>query len=428
MGAIAWVVRFLTLVVVPALVAGVVFWWTEGLGSTPAIVAFAVAAGSVLAILGYIQILKRNYGFYCRSIANRLDQVFDNPDIPERTFDLDGDEKVVIFSDQHKGTRDGADDFWRAERAYCSALAYYLELRHRLIVLGDAEELWETWFPRKVISKHDGEGQALTLEAEFHAASRYDRTWGNHDLQWRSPAAVDKHLGKGGPFGEGFVAREALKLRVVRNQETLGVLFLVHGHQGTADSEVITRISRPVIRFFGFLQRRFKRGWNTPANEPDLRERHDRAMFEWAKSKSGQGVVLIAGHTHRPVFWRSKPRIPDDVEIARLQAQYDQAKQAGAPPEERAEKHADLQHARAKKAWGAGGAPPPKDIIPPSYFNTGCCSFADGDATGLELVGGEIRLVRWLDNDGQARPEVLHPATASLEAVFSAVKAYRPPR
>jgi hypothetical protein len=31
----------------------------------------------------------------------------------------------------------------------------------------------------------------------------------------------------------------------------------------------------------------------------------------------------------------------------------------------------------------------------PCYFNTGCCRFKDGDITGIELVDGEIRLVRW---------------------------------
>ena len=78
---------------------------------------------------------------------------------------------------------------------------------------------------RKVISKHDDEGQALALEAKFHAEDRYHRIWGNHDLKWSGAAAVDKHLGGGGPFGEGFVVREALKLRVVRNGANLGVLF-----------------------------------------------------------------------------------------------------------------------------------------------------------------------------------------------------------
>ena len=34
-------------------------------------------------------------------------------------------------------------------------------------------------------------------------------------------------------------------------------------------------------------------------------------------------------------------------------------------------------------------------VSPPCYFNTGCCSFPDGDITGLEIADGMIRLVRW---------------------------------
>jgi hypothetical protein len=51
--------------------------------------------------------------------------------------------RIVIFSDHHRGVRDGADDFMRCEKAYSAALGYYLELGYTLIVLGDAEELWE---------------------------------------------------------------------------------------------------------------------------------------------------------------------------------------------------------------------------------------------------------------------------------------------
>jgi len=51
--------------------------------------------------------------------------------------------KFIIFSDHHKGNRDGADDFRVCERAYNAALAYYHRLGYTLVVLGDAEELWE---------------------------------------------------------------------------------------------------------------------------------------------------------------------------------------------------------------------------------------------------------------------------------------------
>jgi hypothetical protein len=31
----------------------------------------------------------------------------------------------------------------------------------------------------------------------------------------------------------------------------------------------------------------------------------------------------------------------------------------------------------------------------PSYFNSGCCCFIDGDITGIEIEDGKIRLIKW---------------------------------
>lgn len=323
---------------------------------------------------------------------------------------------MVIFSDQHKGTRDGADDFFRAERAYCAALAYYLRTGHHLVVLGDAEELWETWSPKKIVSAHSGadeeDQRALDLEAMFLADGRYSRVWGNHDLTWSQESAVQEHLVHDGPFGSNLTVTEGIRLRVNLGGGRIGRLFLVHGHQGTADSQVITPVSRPFVRFFGFLQRRFRKGWNTPANDWKLRARHDRAMFEWAKSQSSEGVVLIAGHTHRPVFWDRKRDIASAPEV--------EGGTAASPPEEAA----DRAYAQADARWGKGsGSPPPEDMIPPAYFNTGCCSFADGDVTGLEIEGGQIHLVRWPDDQGRPRPQRLPGASAPLADVFEEVLA-----
>jgi hypothetical protein len=40
----------------------------------------------------------------------------------------------------------------------------------------------------------------------------------------------------------------------------------------------------------------------------------------------------------------------------------------------------------------------------PSYFNSGCCCFADGDITGIEVEDGKIRLIKWtLENEKPQR-------------------------
>ena len=57
----------------------------------------------------------------------------------------------------------------------------------------------------------------------------------------------------------------------------------------------------------------------------------------------------------------------------------------------------------------------------PSYFNTGCCSFSDGDVTGIEICDGWIKLVRWPDDAGNPLPKILQEAR--LQEVFAAVSA-----
>ena len=51
--------------------------------------------------------------------------------------------------------------------------------------------------------------------------------------------------------------------------------------------------------------------------------------------------------------------------------------------------------------------PPDLSKIVPSYFNSGCCCFDDGDITGIEIAEGYIRLIRWQAKDNVPKREVL---------------------
>jgi hypothetical protein len=302
---------------------------------------------------------------------------------------LDPDQhRIVVFSDHHKGAGDNADDFRRCERAYTAALGYYLEAGFRLFLLGDAEELWEE-HAEKVIGRY---GDVFALEAEFaRRGNGLERFYGNHDDQWASDRQVGKHLRP--LFGEIGV-REALRLEVGgRDGAPSGTLFFIHGHQGSADSDRWGWLSRLFVRHvWRPLQRRFGYSATTPARSYDLRAKHDRAMYEWARTQS-PGLVMIAGHTHRPVFARSVPDPPPTravTELERLLADTLGTDDKAAAAALRAE----LEYARTT-------ARRPEEVLtvaPPCYFNTGCCSFPDGDITGLELADGEIRLVRWAGN------------------------------
>jgi hypothetical protein len=343
---------------------------------------------------------------YKRAIGRGLTRALAGADV--EVLDLQ-QRAVAIFSDHHKGARDGADDFQRCERAYNAALGYYLDRGHRLLVLGDAEELWEC-HPEEVLTAYP---RTLELEAEFHKHGRYERFWGNHDDQWRHPGQVKKHLG---PIFPELQVREALRLRVINDGTELGVLFLVHGHQGTLDSDRLAWLSRLVVRYaWRPLQRRLNVRSTSPAVDWVLREAHDRAMFEWARRQ--RSLVLVAGHTHRPVFGVSQPQ-PDLVSLETADPE------AAAAATHSAERRAENEWNRAEER--RVNAQRPEPMVPPCYFNTGCCSFGDGDVTGLEIADGQIRLVRWPNESGHPLPTIL--ACEKLSRIFELVNAEAPQR
>lgn len=114
---------------------------------------------------------------------------------------------------------------------------------------------------------------------------------------------------------------------------------------------------------------------------------HDTRMYRWSSKK--EKLMMIAGHTHRPV-WSSVTHL--EKLIRELYALQGRKKEL--PPKEYQEKVKQLKRqikSRQEKY------PPGTDTIKtrPSYFNTGWCRFKDGDITGLELVDGEIRLIKW---------------------------------
>ncbi len=83
-------------------------------------------------------------------------------------------------------------------------------------------------------------------------------------------------------------------------------------------------------------------------------------MHEWSRRR--KNLLLITGHTHKPVFasglYSDHPNNTlNDTKIA-----------------------AAVKRTRKLK---------------PSYFNTGCCCYNDGDITGIEIADGKISLIKW---------------------------------
>ncbi len=308
-------------------------------------------------------------------------------------------DRYIIFADQHRGARNGADDFLRAERAYNAALAYYFHRGYTLVILGDAEELWEET-PAAVLRAYP---RTFELEARFHRHGRYVRIWGNHDDIWQYEANVRRQLAAvyGAPPLRVY---ESLCFTVMEGTLELGKLFLLHGHQGdTLNAQWTSKIARFFIRYFWrTFQKLTHISPNTPATKWGLRESCNRALYTWAARQPK--LVFIAGHTHAPVF-------SSQTQEAQIAAKIKALANAGMVDEVDEE---TLSLLLAQYEWvlaqdhphppAAGDAVP---LFKPCYFNAGCCCFADGNITGIEIAQGQIRLVRWPDKQNKPKPHVL---------------------
>ncbi|MCB9421286.1 MAG: metallophosphoesterase family protein [Ardenticatenaceae bacterium] len=295
-------------------------------------------------------------------------------------------DRYIIFSDHHKGARNEADDFLPCEQTYLAALDHYLDEGYTLIILGDAEELWEEK-AQNVLAAYKN---VLLSETRFYKEERYIRVYGNHDDLWRYPTQVKKHLD---PFFPGIQVQDGILFEYTSADGLTGELFLTHGHQGTLDSDKLAWFSRiwlPLYREFQILT---GIGKTTPAKDACLRAEHDTKMYRWTQTR--RNTILIVGHTHRPI-WSSQTHLEKLLNQLYTLRQKNLDEPSAATEEEIVQLKDEIKRRELKY-------PPCTDTIKtrPSYFNTGCCRFEDGDITGIELDNGQIRLIKWTKSEAE---------------------------
>jgi predicted phosphodiesterase len=282
--------------------------------------------------------------------------------------------KFIIFSDQHKGAGDGADDFAIAEPNYLAALEYYGNHDYCLVCLGDSEELWENSLG-KVIEQYPGTFEA---EKKFIDRNVFVKIIGNHDLYWSNDPFAWWQLKK--IYGGEVKIYEAVVLAASIGEKSLRI-FCTHGHQGDAQSDGNWFSKFFVARIWGPLQGYLRINPNTPAYNNEKKTLHNEIMYEWSSRQTD--TLLITGHTHQPVF-RSL------TQIERLYKKLQVAQ---------SEKHnatvVDLEKEIRKIERQFTAVSIDYLTMRPSYFNSGCCCFSDGDITGIEIADGCIRLIKW---------------------------------
>jgi predicted phosphodiesterase len=282
--------------------------------------------------------------------------------------------RFIIFSDQHKGAKNGADDFMVSESNYLAALDYYNAENFFLINLGDNEELWEnSWSAVKKNNLPSFDKEKLFVERKA-----FVKVFGNHDLAWSINPLTGLEMEK--IYGQKIKVYEGVILQIPLKKDHF-TIFLTHGHQGDAKSDGNWFSKFFIANVWARLQAYLKINPNTPAYSTTKKTLHNRMMYEWSAKR--KNLILITGHTHQPVF----------ESLTELERLYSKLLKA-----ERAKDQQLIEELQTKiKKVEPKFTSVSRDYykMRSSYFNTGCCCFIDGDITGIEIAGGWIRLIKW---------------------------------
>lgn len=268
------------------------------------------------------------------SSKKRLDHAYKNAAV----INFDDDSKFIFFSDCHRGDNSFADDFANNQNIYFHALKHYYNNGFHYCELGDGDELWENLSFDSIFYAHKHVYLLLKL---FYKAGRFHKIWGNHDMVYRNPDYVKKHLytyfetktaEKTELFNDITIYEGVILKHTITGQE----IFLTHGHQADWWNFDFWKWSRFLVRaLWKPLNIMGIADPTSPAKNWKELIKIERRTKKWIAENNN--LMTIVGHTHRPRF------------------------------------------------------PEPGDI---AYFNDGSCVHPRS-ISGIEIEGGEISLIKW---------------------------------
>jgi predicted phosphodiesterase len=233
------------------------------------------------------------------SSNSRLNRAFKNA----KTITFDDTSKFIFFSDCHRGDNSFADDFSNNRNIYFHAIRHYYKEGFQYCELGDGDELWENIHFEDIFEAHKNVYQQLR---EYHLHDRLHMLWGNHDMVYKDPDYVNKHLGSYfEPIDESkkelfkdITYHEAL---ILKHRDTGQQIFLVHGHQAEWWNYTFWRWARFLVRvLWKPLQVWGIADPTSPAKNYKELIKVERRIKKWILNNNN--ILTIVGHTHRPRF------------------------------------------------------------------------------------------------------------------------------
>jgi len=268
------------------------------------------------------------------SSKKRLDKAY----ATAKVINFSNSSKFILFSDCHRGDNSFADDFANNRNIYFHALKHYYVEGFQYCELGDGDELWENTKFENIFNAHKN---VYMLMKQFHDENRLHMIWGNHDMVYRNPNYVKKHLStfsdpKTDCDEELFCDLKYHEAIILKHADNNQELFLTHGHQADWWNYLFWRWSRFMVRVLwkplnvmGIVDP------TSPAKNYKELIKVERRTKKWIVDNNNQ--LTIVGHTHRPRF------------------------------------------------------PEPGDI---AFFNDGSCVHPRS-ITGIEIENGAISLIKW---------------------------------
>jgi UDP-2,3-diacylglucosamine pyrophosphatase LpxH len=312
-------------------------------------------------------------------------------------------QRFVLFSDIHLGDGGKADDFFRNRSALQAALQHYRQEGYTLVLLGDIEELWQ-FDLADIVRVYE---ESIYRQMRAFGDERRIRIFGNHDLEWGGLIDPTRNH-----FPEHAFAPEALKLQDGEGKERF---LLVHGHQGSLESDTYIWFSRFFVRLYSNLEsilRILGIIRNPSAAKSQIARGYERVFYTWAKRNR---AVVICGHSHRAIFAARSyaERLREEIAADRARAQTSELSAVDKKDlQERIE--TNLHKLAEEKRKGRLIDPLDPDTVPlPCYFNTGCGLYNEG-VTSIEIDDDDIRLVKWsISQPEAAAREVFHSGKIS---------------
>lgn len=285
----------------------------------------------------------------------RLMEAYDNA----KHISVNSQSKYIFFSDVHRGDNSLADEFAHNQNVYYHALKYYLAEGYTYIEVGDGDELWEHSKFSVIRYAHS---DVFMLLRDFFDQNRFIMLYGNHNMAFKNPKHIQKHLFSFYDeyeefFDELFPGIHVEEAVVLEHEDFPLEIFVVHGHQGDFINDQIWPIMKTLNRYFW---RYFHIvGFQNPASPAKNAHKRHKIEINYSKFIETYDKMLIVGHTHRPKF-------------------------------------------------------PKPDELP--YFNTGCC-IHPRNITGLEIVDDQIALIEW---------RIVPDDTGTLKIIRRVIRGPRP--